>query len=186
MENKIKKYNNLDYTYTNVTYNNYVSDKYNIIHNKLYEDALNKYLKEEYQKLNDEEITFEDYKSKFNFIELKDKEYFLPSIVIIKEIEYPFKSKKIDLSKYWNQYEESIITKKFNNEFYTDDIDINHYEIIYINNVQNTVKLQNKITGKIIYKDLNYLNENNNLHISNDLSLSNTFSYKLQNKIYGE
>jgi len=181
MENKIKKYNDLDYTYTNVIYNNYVSDKYNIIHNKLYEDALNKYLDE----VRGNE-TLEEYKKHYNFIELKNKEYFQPSTVIIKSIVYPFTTIKIDLSKYWNQYEESVITKKFNNEFYTDDIDINHYEIIYINNVQNIVKLQNKITGKIIYKDLNYLNENNNLHISNDLSLSNTFSYKLQNKIYGE
>lgn len=182
MENKIKNYNKLHYGLSEIIYNDYVSDKYNIVHNELYESALNKYLNEEYKKLS-EEISFEDYKKKFNFIEIKNKEYFLPSKVIIKEIEYPFKSKQIDLSKYWNDYEESNIFKEFNNDFYVDDIDMNYYEIIMINYIKNFIKLKNKITGKILYKDIKYKNLNN---IENNISLKDTFSYKIQNKIYGK
>lgn len=177
MEAEIKKYNNLENK--NIKFNDYIIDKFDIIHNQIYESALNKYLSEICG-----DTDLDEYKKQFTFIELKNNDYFLPSTVVIKKIIPPYSFKKVDLTPYWNFYEFTENTKTFNEDFYEDDMAMNNICIISIDKVKGRIKLRNKYTGKEFWKDIKYLQ--NDIPIDKDsLTLYNTFSYKLQNKIYG-
>ena len=69
--------------------------------------------------------------------------------------------------------------------FFNEDINKYGLEIISINYVNNTVRFKDKITGKTFDKSFKYLNENSNYNLD-EVSLHNTFSYKLNNNIYGK
>jgi len=175
--NSINKYNNAEYNSSKTKFTDYVSDKYNDVHKQLYSEALNEYLKSEN---NDNE----EYIHSHDFTEIKNTEYWKPSRVFIRNLKYPFETETIDLSKYWNNYEYIKKFKNINPEFLTEYNVPEGFEVVYIDYVKDKVKLRNKNTGLEIYKTLEYINSDTK--ISDEMLLKDTFSYKLQNKIYGE
>lgn len=169
---------NNDYISSVLNFNDYVSDKYSDVHNQLYISALNKYLEENL-------YNNQEYLDSHIFSEIKNKEYWQPSKVIIKSIEEPYTTKIVDLSQYWDNYEYKEENKELNSDYYQDKEDINAFVLVYIDYVNSKIKLKNKNSGKIIWKDIKYLNSDI-LIDENELTLKDTFTYKLQNKIYGK
>lgn len=173
-ENKILNYNNFNNVSNKMNFCDYVYDKYNIIHQKLFDNALERLIIEKgYNK--------DDYR----FIEIKQDEYYKPSIVYVKSIYPPFTTEKISLEKYWDKYEFNEIFKNLDENFFNEDININSLEIVDINYVKGIMKLKDKITGKTFIRSTKYLNDNLKYN-KESYSLENTFSYKINNKIYGK
>lgn len=172
------KYNKLEYDSSKTKFSDFVSNKYDNIHKQLYIEALTEYL-EKTNNANDE------YINNHKFIEIKNKEYWMPSKVMIKNLNIPFETNTIDLSNYWDKYEYNQKNKEFNSFFLSEDNIKEGFEVIYIDYVNGKVKFRNKNTGLEIWKDLNYIN-NETKYNDDLLSLKNTFGYKLQNKIYSE
>lgn len=163
--------------YNKTKFIDYISDKDENVHNQLYNSALKSYL-------NDNDLNNDEYLSSHIFNEIKNKEYWMPSKVIIKSIQEPYITKIVDLEKYWDNYEFNESFKKINDDFYQDKEDINAFLIIYIDYINGRIKLKNKNSGKIIWKDIKYMSD---IPIDKDsITLKDTFSYKLQNKIYGK
>ena len=94
IENKVLNYNNFNNVSNKMKFDDYVYDKYNIIHQKLYDDALNKLIDERNYNRDD-----------YRFIEIKQNEYYQPSLVYVQSIYPPFTTEKISLEKYWDPYE---------------------------------------------------------------------------------
>ena len=180
--NRVKKYNDFEYLSQKIRFNDYVSNKTNIVHEKLYLSALNKYLEE---KTNTIGITIEEYSKTHIFTEIKNTEYWKPSKVFIKETVYPFKIEKIDLKKYWDNYQYIDEHKNFDSIFFDSDIDINGLEVVNIDYIHGKVKFKNKYSGKEYWKDFKYINEDT-VYNNSYFGLNDTFTYKLQNKIYGK
>lgn len=172
IENKILNYNSFNYADNKVNFSDYVNDKHNIIHKKLYDEALN-------EMINDKGYD----KDSYNFIEIKKDNYWEPSSVYVKSIFPPFDTEQISLKPYWNNYEYVEEHKEIDDMFFNEDINKYGLEIISINYVNNTVRFKDKITGKTFDKSFKYLNENSNYNLD-EVSLHNTFSYKLNNNIY--
>ena len=172
------KYNKVEYDSIKTKFSDFVLNKYDIIHKQLYIEALSQYL----EKTNN---NTDEYINSHKFIEIKNKEYWMPSKVMIKNLNIPFETITINLSDYWNKYEYVQQFKEINNNFLDEDNVKDAFEVIYIDYVNGKVKFKNKNTGLEIWKDLNYIN--NETKYNNDLlTLKNTFTYKLQNKIYGK
>lgn len=163
--------------YSNTLFNNlggYSSIKDEDVHNQLYTVALNRYL-------NTLSEDIDEYKSNHIFNEIKAKEYYLPSKVIIRSIVEPYVTRIVDLSAYWDEYEFNRNIKKMNEDYFEDKEDINAFVVIYIDYVNGKVKIKNKNTGKIIWKDIEYF-KNGNIPIDKDeLTLNGTFIYELKN-----
>jgi hypothetical protein len=174
IENKILNYNSFNYESEKVNFSDYVNDKHNIIHKKLYDEALKEMIADKGYNVNN-----------YNFIEIKQENYYEPSLVYVKSIYPPFSTEKISLKPYWNKYEYVEEHKNLDDMFLSDDINKDSLEIISINYVNNTVKYKDKLTGKIFTKSFKYVNEDSKYNLD-ELSLKNTFSYKLNNKIYGK
>ena len=176
--NSINKYNKLEYNSSKTKFKDFVSNKYDNIHIELYAEALNEYLKS----INADN---DEYINTHEFIEIKDNEFWKSSKVMIRNLEYPFETQTIDLSSYWNNYEYLSKFKEFEDIYLDEDNVKDAFEVIYIDYVNGKVKFRNKNTGLEIWKDLNYINKDTKYN-DDLMSLKNTFSYKLQNKIYGE
>jgi len=177
IDNKIVTYNDMLYKSSPVRAADYISDKYNDIHRQLYQRAVDKLLKE----LN---ISKEDLKINYKLVEIKQDEYFKPSKVIIKNLSYPFTATTYDLDKYWDNYE-FLEEYKDLSEYWIDEESTKDAELIYIDYIKGKGKFKSKYTQKEFWVDFNYINENTRLNKDN-FSLTNTFSYKLNNKIFGE
>lgn len=189
IENKVNNYNDMNYKSSPVRYNDYISDKYNIVHEKLYVSALNKYIESNL----DGYVDINSYKHSHSFMELKQKEYYKPSKVIIKTLllneeqtnsDDLYKFKKIDLTQYWDEYQFKDEYRDVNDIFINED-NINDYEIIYIDYVKGKVKYRSKYSGIEFYADFKYVNDESK-YDETQTTLKDTFTYKLQNKIYGK
>lgn len=182
IENKILKYDDLLYKSGPIQVNDFLSDKCNDIHKQLYIRALDKFI-EEYINLNNLEISIEDFKKNYKFIEIKKDEYFKPSKVLIKDTNPPFsilEGKAIDLSKYWDKYEFNTNYKDLS-EILFDEDSIKDAELIYIDYVKGKGKFRSKFTDKRFWVDFKYINDNTKID-KDSFSLENTFTYKLRNK----
>lgn len=177
IDNKIIKYDDLTYKSGPVRVSDYISDKYDNIHKQLYNHAIKKLIK----KLN---ISEEELKINYRLIEIKNIEYYKPSKVIIKKLSYPFEIKKYSLDEYWDNYE-FIEENKDLEQYWFDEDSIKDAELIYIDYIKGKGKFRSKFTQKEFWVDFKFINENTRISLE-DLSLSNTFSYKLNNKIYGK
>lgn len=182
IENKILKYDSLEYLTQKIRFNDYIANKSDIVHEQLYVSALNKCIEKLVSKSG---LSKDEYMNTHIFIEIKNTEYWMPSKVCIKQTVSPFKVEKIDLKEYWDDYQYVDEHKKFDSIFVEGIEDINGLEVIDINYISGKAKFRNKYTGVEFWKDFKYLNEDT---VYNDdyKSLKNTFTYKLQNKIYGE
>jgi len=181
ISNKITKYDSLFYNSSPVRYSDFIIDKYNDVHNQLYNHALNELLKSLCEKNN---TTIKEFSKTHVFVEIKQKEYWTPSKVVIKEIVYPYKIEKYDLAEYWNTYLISDEYRDINKVLFDEDT-LKDCEIIYYDYVAGKAKFRSKFTGKEFWKDFKFINPNTRVD-ADKVSLKDTFTYKLQNKIYGE
>jgi hypothetical protein len=117
------------------------------------------------------------YKKYHNIIEIKNSEYWMPSKVRIISKIPPYTKINVDLSNYWNMIqsndnsniEDLMITKET----------ILDSELIEINYVTGKAKLQSRMNDIIYEVPFKYLNEN--INVSDDMTLSNTFLSKYNN-----
>lgn len=114
------------------------------------------------------------YKKYHKIIEIKQSEYWMPSSVYIINKISPYTKTVVDLSKYWNMIQRNEIAN-------IDDIKISNenlkdFELIELNYVSGKAKLQSRIEDIICEVPFKYLNEN--LNVSDDMILSNSFLSK--------
>lgn len=184
IENKIITYNDMFYKSGPVRAFDYVSDKYNDIHRQIYNKALKQLINTELVGENKLVETLEELNKNYTFIELKKDEYYLPSRVIVKKTTAPFNSKIYDLTEYWDDYEFKEEFKDLS-EYWIDEDSVRDAELIYIDYINGKGKFRSKYTQKEFWVDFKFIN--NDTRISkDDFSLANTFTYKLNNKIYGK
>ena len=115
-------------------------------------------------------------------IEIKHDEYLKPSDVLIVNTQYPFGRKKYDLTDYWNTVPEKRTSKDMS-LLHVDEDTIKYAELVYIDYIQGKCKFRSKLNGEEFWTGFDYINEDT--IISDDFSLENTFTYKLQNNILG-
>ena len=189
--NTINKYNNLLYDNNGpVSFAEYVSDKCNIVHEQLFNDALQKLLNIILYIINannkDDKIgmTIDEFKNMYNIIEIKQNEYWQPSKIILSyrnTENNKIKRHTIDLTPYWNT--SNYPKNKVSDIKVLGYHDVVDFEIIYIDYMKATATLRSKTRG--IEITVPFSSIDGNTPISEDFLLSDTFSYKAQNKIYG-
>lgn len=197
----------------------YVNNRYNVTHEKLYKNAINALIvdiaktelhkmfilgiskltqhpgEDEDPKLSnkhpgeyiDVKKYIDDYIYKYRkthrFLEIKQDEYFKPSSVISIGTVFPYERKKYDLTKYWN-----MTPRERNNKdislLQLDEDTVKYAELIYIDYVQGKCKFKSKLTGEEFWTTFDYINDETK--VSELYSLSSTFAYKIQNKIFEE
>jgi hypothetical protein len=212
----MKNYSNVIFNSGPVQTADYVNNRYDIVHDKLYKNALNLLIidiaKTDYHnkmftidtsRLSAQPVISKDdrldavststpsskyienyiesFKKTHKFIEIKNNEYFKPSSVLCISSIFPFERKKFDLTKYWNQ-----TTRKRNNKdislLQLEEDTIKYAELIYIDYVQGKCKFKSKLNGEEFWVTFDYINDETK--VSELYSLKNTFSYKVQNKIF--
>lgn len=169
VENHIKDYNDMVYLNGPVSLSDFSSNRYNNVHNALYKNALNKYL--------ETHTDIRDHIEKYKFIERKAPEYWQPSSVIITECEYPYSRITVDLSPYWNSYNDP--KKDDYTKLFIDEDTIKDAAIVSINYMTGEVLMRSKFTGKSFYVDFNRINKDT--PISDEFGNSDTFKYIKEN-----
>lgn len=212
----MKNYSNVIFNSGPVQTADYVNNRYDVVHEKLYKNALNLLMidiaKTDYHnkmfiigksRLTALQGTWKDdrlaagpnsipsseymkryvdsFKKTHKFIEIKNDEYFKPSSVLCIGVTFPYERKKYDLTKYWN-----TTTEKRNNKdisfLQLDEDTIKYAELIYIDYVQGKCKFKSKLNGEEFWTTFDYINDETK--VSEMYSLNNTFTYKVQNKLF--
>lgn len=150
-----------------------INNKRETIHENLYRMALDALILD----IKEESETVVQFKKTHKFVEIKGDDYLKPSEVFIINTKYPYDKKKHDLKEYWNDICESKIKKDISS-LYLDEDTVKYAELMYIDYVNGKCKFRSKLNGEEFWTGLNYINENT--LISDDFSLKNTFTYKLQ------
>lgn len=168
MENKIKNYNNLMYDNGPVKFNDYILNKYNIIHEELFNTALSKLCK-------DINIDYKHINDNYRVIEIKNSEFYLSSSIILISKTFPFKKETYNLEKYWPEY---IFNKYTYNDILFNNEKYKNLEIIYIDYVKGLIKLQSRQNDVIINVSFDLIDPNS-VKIGDEYSLNNMFSNKI-------
>jgi hypothetical protein len=153
--------------YNPTTVNEITNNKYIDIHNKLYKNALSKYI-DRFSIINNLDLSY--IKDNYKFIEIKDnnKYYYEPSYIYQISRFKPYKKEKIYLGEYWdNNYILSKKTKKEDFIFKYDNEYINSCEIEYYDYINGTVTLSNKFDNK--KKKINFSDISENMRISKNI-----------------
>lgn len=143
--------------------NEYNDDKIQDIHNQLYEQALESYLKD-HPEMNG-----------WSFKEIKPTNWKDAPYVICTSYKYPFEHKKIHLKKYWTNL--NFLNERSNsaNDMILNDENYNDAEVIKIDYVNGKAKIRTKILQNEYEVPFSKLNENT--MISDDYcTLNNTFT----------
>ena len=181
INNFVKTYNDQKYESGPVAFTDYVNDKLNIVHSKLYNNALVKFLKEKWTEQESEEpfITWKkNFMNTHKIAEIKGNEYFVPSSIIVYELFYPYNKTKYDLTKYWdNKY--TTINKGDVSDIMIDEDTLKYAEIIYVDYVNGRCKMKSKLTQNEFWAPFKYIN--NNTKFSNEFVLDTTFTELLKN-----
>lgn len=165
----IKNYNDLMYDSSPVKFNDYVTNKYNIIHKELYEEALKKL----FIYLN---IDINNVNNNYKIIEIKNTEFFLPSSVILISKTFPFNKETYDLTNYWPEY----IFNKYNiNDINYNIEKYNDLEIIYIDYIKGIVVMESRYNNVKLNVSFDLIDKDN-IKIGESYSLKNLFSNKLK------
>lgn len=170
IENNIKGYNDMVYPNGPVSLSDFSSNRYNNVHDALYKHALNKYL--------ETNLEIRDHIQKYKFIERKAPEYFMPSSVIITECEYPYSRITVDLTPYWNTYNNP--KKDDYTKLMIDEDSIKDAEIVSMNYIKGEVLMRSKFTSKTFYVSFDRINADT--PISDDFLESSTFKYNIDNR----
>lgn len=173
ISNKIKNYNDLIYDTRPVQVSEYLSDKYNIVHKQLFNNAVETYLKTNNI---DNGVFYQNNK----VIELKNDEYWKPSklIILSREYENGFTKTVVDLTEYWNT-ELSFQNKTYKNIKF-DNENINDFEITYIDYVKGKATIKSKTTDKEYKIDFDDIDSN--MGISDELVMNDSWSQLYNSK----
>ena len=173
ISNKIKNYNDLIYDTRPVQVSEYLSDKYNIVHKQLFNNAVETYLKTNNI---DNGVFYQNNK----VIELKNDEYWKPSklIILSREYENGFTKTVVDLTLYWNT-ELSFQNKTYKNIKF-DNENINDFEITYIDYVKGKATIKSKTTDKEYKIDFDDIDSN--MRISDELFMTDSWSQLYNSK----
>ena len=140
------------------------SDKFKLLHDEIYTDAVTKMKEELLAKYLDKS------KYRISLIEIINNNLFEPSSVIVNILSIATEQKiqrfKISLKKWWTAPE------MFSPESYTDtytkgtgkygaSFSVNNYECFYKDYVNGVVQIRSKITGEVKNISLNMLNDIN-------------------------
>ena len=177
MNNKVR-YDKIMYENGPIKFSDYVSNKMDIVHNELYIEALYEYWKDNMSKYNEE--SFEDFLSEHKITEIKNKEYHLPSVMIISDKKFPYKQEKIRLDKYWNLYQFNENNKDIS-KLISDEDTLNDASLVYINYVTGKCKFRSKFTGREFWTTIDYVNSNTKIN-ENEMTLKDTFGQLLKNR----
>ena len=114
------------------------------------------------------------YKKYHKIVEIKQSEYWMPSSIFIINKISPYTKTVVDLSKYWNMIQRNEIAN-------IDDIKISNenlkdFELVELNYVSGKAIIQSRIEDIVYEVPFKYLNEN--INISDDMILSNSFVSK--------
>lgn len=169
------EYNKMNYNSGPIKFTDFVSDKFNTIHEELYNCALQDYFATNYDKYSETCKNFDDFLSKYKLTEIKNKEYNLPSSVIISEKTFPFKQEKIDLTSYWNTYDFNSNNKDISN-LISDEDTLNDAQVVYINYATGKCKFRSKFTGREFWTTLDYINSDTTYN-EDEMTLKNTFGH---------
>lgn len=160
------------------TVSDYVSEKQNIVHEKLVLDALKQVL--EYIKNNGllpSTYTLSEFLDEYNFIENINKEFYLaPKVVFIKK-KFPYTKFTIDLTDFWNDFQMKDVLNSNIEEKLIDEEAKNYLEIIYIDYAKGKTKLRDKSTNEEYWVDNKYIS--NDTKVSKDILLNETFGKQL-------
>lgn len=172
----IKKISNTD----NLIYSNMVSsifdistNKNNKIHNELFDYALLSYIK-----ANLPYTTIDELKSDYIIIEKTTNNFLLPSKVILKMNKKPFTILNVDLKDYWPKYQ--FVGNLDDIKIINKDEDFGENKLINIDYVRGKATLKNTFTDISFEVPLNNINANTK--VSEEMSLSDTFTNLLKNK----
>lgn len=183
-DNRIK-YDKLVYGSGPVKFSDYVSNKMDIIHEELFAEALHEWWLR-HKDITDKngnkkyEETFNKFLSENKIIELKNKEYHLPSSVIISSKKFPYTQEKVSLNEYWNKYQFNENNKDIS-QLISDEDSINDATIVYINYVTGKCKFRSKLTGREFWTTIDYINSNTKIN-KDEMTLKDTFGQLLKNK----
>ena len=117
------------------------------------------------------------YAAGHRFLEIKNSEYWQPSSIIVIGNNRPYSKHSVFLGPYWN-YNQSKEELDIKNVKMKED-PIRDAEIIYLDYVKGIAHMRTRLTGEEFKIPFEYLNENSD--VSDELSLKDTFTYKLQN-----
>lgn len=172
ISNKIKNYNDMIYDTRPVQVSEYLSDKYNIIHKQLFNDAVTSYL-------NLNNIDKNEFYQNNKIFELKNNEYWQPSklVILSKQYENGFAKHIIDLTPFWNT-ELSFKDKTYKTIKFSKD-NINDFEIIYIDYIKGKATIKSKLTDKEYKIDFDDIDSN--MNVSSDIFISNDTWSQLYN-----
>lgn len=223
----IKNYNSMAYPSRLVKYSDYIANKYNIVHKKLYSMAIDKYINEwikvkkmliEIDVLEDKKNSttnyqekvqinnkikkyksfiskhkddkkfiegkyiynvnsLEEFKNNCMIYEIMNDEYWKPSrckiVTKFKNKLSPNLTWQVDLTPYWNTYQEYsnqlFTNKKLSNDNFKDA------KIVEINYVKGKARIYSENIDKSIEVDFDDIN-GNDIDIDDDLTLINTFT----------
>lgn len=147
-----------------------LNSKYDDVHHQMYVHALSKYFS--YSGVDD---------NLYKTIEIPSSYYDTPSRVQLIEKSFPYKRKTIDLTPYWESYK----FKESSSYVKLDDMTMATSEVKYRDYVRGIAELQSRMTGVKYRVKLKDVPENMNDY-PDENSISDSFTYKVQNNIYGE
>lgn len=154
-----------------ITLTDVITSKQDNIHMQMYDEALSYYMSYA-------GISEEDYR----FVEIKSAYYDSPSHVQVIAKTWPYRRITVDLAPFWNPYK---FSDKLSYMKVDDDDTVLTAEVIYRDYVRGQATLRSRYTGrslKVAIKDL----PDDIKDIDDEKSLSHTFAYKVNNKIYGK
>lgn len=163
-------YNVSQQTYYPQTVNDVISDKYDIIHNKIYVSALNAAINENsdlfHKYDNDGSIDIENNKSRYVLVDndnkyidlneyritevIEDKNYLLPTKVLFVYRKKLINRFTLDLSKYWN-YEFEVENNFFDSSQFITNYSEDWYkynDVINYDYINGKATIQNRVETK--------------------------------------
>lgn len=122
-------------------------------------------------------ICKEYFRSSHKIIEIKNSEYWQPSAIVIIGKKYPYNKAHINLKPWWNWYQ-SKSDKKISDIKITQEM-INDSELVFLDYVKGIAYMKTKLDGIEYEVDFDFLDDN--ITVSDEYSLKDTFTYKINN-----
>lgn len=161
----------ISYRKPNITVSDILDKRQDIIHKQMYETALDKYM------------SYHGYdKDNYRVVEIPASYFDSPSRINIISKAFPYEHRIDSLEQFWGDYKfkERMSGMKLDN-----DLTIESAEVKYIDYVSGMATLHSRYSGrtfKVPIKDLpNDVKESDEVQ-----DITCTFTYKVQNKVYGQ
>lgn len=170
-----KQYNSMIYSSRPVKFDEFMTNKYNIVHKQLYDDAMDSLIEyivqsEDLYDEYGEPMSVSEFKRKNKCIEIKEDEYWKSPRVIIIRKQYPYKKTVYDLAAFW-----SYIQSKDDKNI--DDIkvnkDIKDFEITKLDYLKGQATLHSRLYDEDQTVDFDYIDDFTK--VSDELELKSSF-----------